>query len=83
VKRDVGRVRRALQHLMTAKAGSASALDDAIDLPLRFSFDYVNAGTNYALMGNSCVGAQCADEFFEHHPAPYYGPTGLLEATRA
>jgi hypothetical protein len=24
-------------------------------------------------MGNPCVGAQCADQFFEHHASTYYG----------
>jgi lipase (class 3) len=72
VAREIDRVRPALQQLAAAKAGPAAAAG-AIDMPLMFSFNYLNAGTNFSLMGNPCVGPQCADEFFEHHAATYYG----------
>ena len=72
VGRETRRVRPALLKLATAKAIPATA-SDTIDMPLMISFNYLNAGTNFALMGNPCVGAQCADQFFEHHAATYYG----------
>src|SRR5262249_3663627 len=78
VTREVNRVRPALQELVTAKGNAAAALG-AIDMPLIFSFNYLNAGSNFSLMGIPCAGAQCADQFFEHHAAMYYGllaPTG-------
>lgn len=50
---------------------------DQIDAPLVPTLNFVNAGTEIALMGVPCVGDQCKDPFFEHHPATYYG---LLEA---
>ena len=59
---------------MTAKAGpAAGGFGGAIDLPLMFSFNYLNAGTNFSLMGNPCIGPQCADQFYEHHVSTYYG----------
>ena len=72
VGRETRRVRPALLKLATAKAIPATA-SDTIDMPLMISFNYLNAGTNFALMGNPCVGAQCADQFFEHHATTYYG----------
>jgi hypothetical protein len=72
VARELNRVRPALQELATAKAGAAAAVGP-IDMPLMFSFNYLNAGTNFSLMGNPCVGKECADQFFEHHAATYYG----------
>jgi hypothetical protein len=48
-----------------------------IDAPLMPTLNFVNAGTEIALMGVPCVGDQCKDGFFEHHAATYYG---LLEA---
>lgn len=77
VEREVNRVRPALQQLATAK-GHAAVLGK-IDMPLKFSFNYVNAGTNFSLIGVPCSGSDCKDEFFEHHAAMYYGllaPTG-------
>jgi len=74
VRREIDRARPALRQLLAAKAGpAASALDGAIDVPVKFSFNYLNAGTNHSLIGHPCVDAQCGDEFFEHHPATYYG----------
>ena len=78
VTRQIERVRPALQELMTAKAGpAATVFNGAIDVPLMFTFNFLNAGTNFSLMGNPCVGPQCADSFFEHHASTYYG---LLQA---
>ncbi len=74
VAREIARVRPALQALVTAKAGPAAAVPGAsIDLPLMFSFNYVNAATNFSLMGSPCSNPQeCSDEFFEHHAETYY-----------
>ena len=74
VTRQIERVRPALQQLMTRKAGPAAIVfDGAIDVPLMITFNFANAGTNFSLMGNPCVDAQCADLFFEHHASTYYG----------
>ncbi len=73
VKREIDRVRPALQELMAAKAGpAATVLGGAIDLPLMFSFNYVNAATNFSLMGAPCKDKECSDQFFEHHAETYY-----------
>jgi hypothetical protein len=45
--------------------------------PFALSLNYVNAGTEIALIGVPCVGDQCKDAFFEHHAATYYA---LLQA---
>ena len=72
-QREVDRVRPALQKLMAAKGAPAAALPGArLDMPLMFSFNYVNAATNFSLMGVPCKGDECADQFFEHHPETYY-----------
>jgi hypothetical protein len=74
VTRQIERVRPALQELMTAKAGpAAQVFGGAIDVPLMFTFNFLNAGTNFSLMGNPCVDKECADSFFEHHASTYYG----------
>ncbi len=78
VTRQVERVRPALQELMTAKAGPAAVVfDGAIDVPLMLTFNFLNAGTNFSLMGTPCAGNECADSFWEHHAYIYYG---LLQA---
>jgi Lipase (class 3) len=41
--------------------------------PFALTLNYVNAGTEVALIGVPCVGDQCKDAFFEHHAATYYG----------
>jgi hypothetical protein len=75
VTRQVERVRPALQELMTAKAGPAAVVfDGAIDVPLMLTFNFVNAGTNFSLMGKPCANAtECSDQFWEHHTFIYYG----------
>jgi Lipase (class 3) len=42
------------------------------DVPILASFNFVNAGTEAALIGTPCVGPQCRDAFFEHHASTYY-----------
>jgi hypothetical protein len=42
------------------------------DVPILASFNFVNAGTEAALIGTPCAGPQCQDAFFEHHAATYY-----------
>jgi len=42
------------------------------DIPIAPSLNFVNAGTEIALIGIPCVGDQCKDVFFEHHAATYY-----------
>jgi hypothetical protein len=54
-------------------AGLAATSFDVTILP---SLNFLNAGTEFALIGAPCVGAQCQDGFFEHHATTYYG---LLE----
>ena len=44
--------------------------------PFAPTLNYVNAGTEIALIGVPCVGDECKDAFFEHHASTYYG---LLE----
>jgi hypothetical protein len=36
------------------------------------SLNFVNAGTDEALIGDPCVGVECQDPLFEHHPETYY-----------
>jgi hypothetical protein len=74
VAREIERVRPALNELMTAKIGpAAGVVGGAIDMPIMFTFNFLNAGTNFSLMGNPCAGAECSDQFFEHHASTYYG----------
>jgi hypothetical protein len=42
------------------------------DAPFHPSLNFVNAGTEEALIGTPCVGAECHDAFFEHHVTTYY-----------
>jgi Lipase (class 3) len=42
------------------------------DAPFHPSLNFVNAGTEEALIGVPCVGAECDDAFFEHHVTTYY-----------
>lgn len=42
------------------------------DAPFHPSLYFVNAGTETALIGMPCVGAECHDAFFEHHVTTYY-----------
>ena len=42
------------------------------DAPFHPSLYFVNAGTEEALIGTPCVGAECHDAFFEHHVTTYY-----------
>ncbi len=43
-----------------------------LQAPVMASLNFVNAGTEAALMGVPCVGPQCQDAFFEHHASTYY-----------
>jgi len=73
VEREIDRVRPALQQLMVAKGKLAAATPSAsIDLPVMLSFNYVNAATNFSLMGVPCKDKECSDAFFEHHAETYY-----------
>src|SRR5262245_61019949 len=42
------------------------------DAPFHPSLNFVNAGSEQALIGTPCVGPECADAFFEHHVTTYY-----------
>jgi hypothetical protein len=44
----------------------------AFDVDLLPTLNFVNAGSEEALTGRPCVGAECRDAFFEHHCATYY-----------
>jgi len=58
-----------------AKLGAiaTSAPTVGADAQLVPTLNFVNAGTEIALMGVPCVGDQCKDGFFEHHASTYYG----------
>ena len=44
------------------------------DVPLMLTFNFLNAGTNFSLMGKPCANAtECSDQFWEHHTFIYYG----------
>lgn len=47
------------------------------DISIAPSLNFVNAGTEIALIGTPCAGDECKDIFFEHHTATYYA---LLKA---
>lgn len=59
-----------------AAAGPA-LMAQAFQVPVMASLNFVNVGTDLALMGTPCVDAQCQDAFFEHHATTYYS---LLQA---
>lgn len=40
-------------------------------IPIVRSLYFVNAATEISLIGTPCAGAQCNDDFFEHHAATY------------
>jgi hypothetical protein len=42
------------------------------DITVLPSLNFVNAGTEIALIGTPCAGAQCQDALFEHHATTYY-----------
>jgi hypothetical protein len=44
----------------------------AFDVSILPSLNFANAGTEAALIGTPCVGAECDDAFFEHHATSYY-----------
>jgi hypothetical protein len=54
-----------------APAGSP-APTSAFDVSILASLNFVNAGSEEALIGTPCVGAECQDAFFEHHTTTYY-----------
>jgi len=56
-----------------AAAAAAPLMAQAFQVPVMASLNFVNVGTDLALMGAPCVDAQCQDAFFEHHAATYYG----------
>lgn len=41
-------------------------------VPIMDTLDFVNAGTDFPLLGKPCVGDQCKDAFWEHHATTYY-----------
>jgi hypothetical protein len=40
-------------------------------IPIVRSLYFVNAATEISLIGTPCAGAQCNDDFFEHHATTY------------
>jgi Lipase (class 3) len=57
--------------MQRAHAPTLGALKAAA--PFAPTLNYVNAGTEIALIGVPCVGDECKDAFFEHHASTYYG----------
>jgi hypothetical protein len=60
------------QRVAPAGTPTARLLSSAFDVPILPSLDFVNAGTEEALIGAPCVGPECHDAFFEHHATTYY-----------
>lgn len=58
------------QRVAPATAGPATAA--GFDVTVLPSLNFLNAGTEIALIGTPCVDAQCSDGFFEHHTITYY-----------
>lgn len=58
------------QRVAPATAGPAMAA--GFDVTILPSLNFVNAGSEIALIGTPCVDAQCSDGFFEHHAITYY-----------
>jgi len=55
-----------------AVAPTADLMVANFDITVLPSLNFVNAGTEVALVGSPCTGAQCQDAFFEHHAITYY-----------
>jgi hypothetical protein len=58
--------------LLLARGRQPSTVTGSLSLPIVPSLNFVNAGTEIALIGTPCQGDECKDGFFEHHPGTYY-----------
>ena len=59
----------ARQLFRSVKPGAPAA---PLTLPILSSLNFVNAGSEIALIGTPCAGTECDDGFFEHHAGTYY-----------
>ncbi|MGE5203565.1 MAG: lipase family protein, partial [Acidobacteriota bacterium] len=58
--------------LLLARGGQPSTVTGSLSLPILSTLNFVNAGSEIALIGTPCQGDECNDGFFEHHAGTYY-----------
>jgi hypothetical protein len=59
-----------------APAATTGLTAAGFDITVVPSLNFVNAGTEIALLGVPCAGVQCQDGFFEHHATTYFALIG-------
>lgn len=57
---------------LLARDRAVTELKGTLSLPVMSSLNFVNAGSEVALIGTPCAGDECKDGFFEHHAGTYY-----------
>jgi hypothetical protein len=58
--------------LLFARGRALTAVTGNLSLEILPTLNFVNAGSEIALIGTPCQGDECKDGFFEHHAGTYY-----------